>query len=57
MGALLVCAQRGNASKRSPNAPTIADAATLLHAVFADETAVLIECLNGKTHFSTIMMR
>lgn len=56
MDALLVCAQRGDAMTKRPNAPTIADAATTLHPVIADEAAVLIVLVNRETSLCSIMM-
>jgi hypothetical protein len=56
MDALLVCAQRGDASTKTPNTPAIADAATTLHPLIADEAAVLIVLVNGEATLRSITM-
>ena len=56
MDALLVCAQRGDANTKRPNAPAIADAATTLHTGIAGEAAVLIVVVNRETALCSIMM-
>ena len=56
MDGVLVCAQRGDASKRRPIAPTIADAATTLHPAIADEAAVLIVLVNRETSLCSITL-
>ena len=57
MDAVLVCAQRGDASTKRPNAPTIADAAPTLHAVIADGAAALIVFVNRETSLCSLMMK
>src|SRR5262245_59629175 len=55
MEAVPVCAQRGDASTKRPKPATIADAATTLHPVIADEVAVLIVLVNRETSLCSIM--
>src|SRR3979490_1779052 len=56
MGGVLVCAQAGDGSTTSPNAPAIADVASTLGRLHSDDAAVFIVLVTRETSLRSGMM-